>query len=159
LHRWWHPGRARPVRLTVTVTIDGEPQPLAAGTDLAAYRIVQEALTNVTKHAATSQAQVRLAYDDSQLGLTITNDSVGLQPAPTAVSSGYGLIGMSEQAQSVGGRLHAGHRPAGGRSHRRAATGSAPARRPLPMTIRVLLADDQALLRQTFKILIDATPT
>jgi signal transduction histidine kinase len=100
--------------LTVTTTTEGEPQPLPAGTDLAAYRIIQEALTNVTKHAAVSDARVRLAYTVGRLAITITNDGSGLPPPAAAAGPGYGLTGMRERALSVGGRLHAGQRPGGG---------------------------------------------
>jgi signal transduction histidine kinase len=99
--------------LTVTITTDGEPRPLPPGTDLTAYRIIQEALTNVTKHAATSHAQVRLAYAGDRLGITVTNDSSGPPPA-NAAAPGYGLTGMHERALSAGGWLRAGHHPADG---------------------------------------------
>ena len=106
----------RSAGLTVTVTTEGDAQPLSPGVDLTAFRIIQEALTNVAKHAATGQAQVRLAYCGGQLGITVSNDSAAQSPAkPTAPAGpGYGLIGMRERAQSVGGRLRAGHRPEGG---------------------------------------------
>jgi signal transduction histidine kinase len=102
--------------LTVTITTEGEPRLLPAGTDLTAFRIIQEVLTNVTKHAPGSQARVRLAYAGERLGITVTNDSSTPPPAAAAVApgSGYGLIGMRECARSAGGRLRAGHRPAGG---------------------------------------------
>ena len=100
--------------LTVTITTDGEPQTLPPGTDLTAYRIIQEALTNVTKHAVTSHAHVRLAYVDDRLGITVTNDSSAPPPATAASGPGYGLIGMRERVLSVGGRLRAGHRLGGG---------------------------------------------
>jgi signal transduction histidine kinase len=107
-------GSFRSAGLAVTITTEGEPRPLSAGTDLAAYRIIQEALTNVTKHAAASHAQVRLAYTGDRLSITVTNDSGDPAPAAVAPSPGYGLIGMRERALSAGGRLRAGHRPAGG---------------------------------------------
>ena len=102
--------------LTVTITTEGEPRPLTAGTDLTAFRIIQEALTNVTKHAPGSQARVWLAYAGDRLDITVTNDSSGSPPAAASAApgSGYGLIGMRERALSAGGRLRAGHRPAGG---------------------------------------------
>ncbi|MFI9585417.1 sensor histidine kinase [Streptomyces sp. NPDC052236] len=101
--------------LTVTVTTEGKPQPLSPGADLTAYRIVQEALTNVTKHAATGSAEVRLTYSHDRLGITVTNDGGGTpSPSPAPESSGYGLIGMRERALSVGGHLRVGHRPQGG---------------------------------------------
>ncbi|MPY41967.1 sensor histidine kinase, partial [Streptomyces phyllanthi] len=98
--------------LTVTVTTEGEPQPLSPGVDLTAYRIIQEALTNATKHAADRAAQVRLTYSGSRLLITVTND--GAAVAPAVPGGGYGLMGMRERAHSVGGELRAGPRPQGG---------------------------------------------
>ncbi|MFI1213495.1 sensor histidine kinase [Streptomyces sp. NPDC020802] len=100
--------------LTVTVTTEGNPQPLSPGADLTAYRIVQEALTNVTKHAPTAAAEVRLTYSHDLLRITITNDGDNAPPSPPAPGSGYGLIGMRERAQSAGGLIRAGRRPQGG---------------------------------------------
>jgi signal transduction histidine kinase len=99
--------------LTVTVTTEGQ-QPLSPGVGLTAYRIVQEALTNVTKHAATTKAEVRLSYSRDRLDVTITDDGDGPAPAAPRSSPGYGLMGMRERAQAVGGRLRAGRRPGGG---------------------------------------------
>jgi signal transduction histidine kinase len=99
--------------LSVTVTTDGEPRPLSPAVDLTAFRIIQEALTNVARHAGTREAQVRLSYGPGLLNITVTNDD-GDGPATGAADPGYGLIGMRERAVSVGGRLHAGHRAAGG---------------------------------------------
>ncbi|MFE1787933.1 sensor histidine kinase [Streptomyces sp. NPDC059525] len=75
----------------MTVSVDGTARTLSPGTDLAAYRIIQEALTNVTKHAATGEAHVRLAYTGSRLRITFTNNG----PARTtpATAPGYGIIG------------------------------------------------------------------
>ncbi|MFB7527870.1 sensor histidine kinase [Streptomyces sp. NPDC056178] len=97
--------------LAVSVSVEGERRALSSGTDLTAYRIVQEALTNVTKHAGSATASVRLRYTRRLLTLTITDD--GHEPQ-TAGAPGYGLIGMRERALSVGGRLAAGHRASGG---------------------------------------------
>ncbi|RMB81133.1 sensor histidine kinase [Streptomyces shenzhenensis] len=99
--------------LTVTVSEEGEPRPLTTGADLTAYRIVQEALTNVTKHATTRSAEVRLVHADDRLVITIANRSAG-RPCSPASRGGFGLIGMRERARSVGGRLYAGPRPQGG---------------------------------------------
>jgi signal transduction histidine kinase len=99
--------------LTVTVATEGEPQPLSPTVDLTAYRIVQEALTNVAKHAAGTEAHVRLAYHH-QLRITVTNDAGGAATSATTSGDGYGLIGMRERAHAVGGRLRADRRPAGG---------------------------------------------
>ncbi|MEU9184740.1 sensor histidine kinase [Streptomyces sp. NPDC048484] len=114
--------------VAVTVTTEGEPRALSPGVDLTAYRIVQEALTNVTKHAGAETAEVRLAYVTSRLLITVTDDGPGVSAsaavpaAPTAPSAvgaagqsrGFGIVGMCERAQSIGGELRAGPRPDGG---------------------------------------------
>ncbi|MFD3486710.1 sensor histidine kinase [Streptomyces sp. NPDC058665] len=99
--------------LVVRTDVEGEPRHLPAGVDLSAYRIVQEALTNVTKHATTATAHVRLAYSPDHVTLTISNDGAIGADAP-ASGHGFGLVGMRERAHSAGGTLHAGPRPAGG---------------------------------------------
>ncbi|MFD0024617.1 sensor histidine kinase [Streptomyces sp. NPDC058382] len=101
--------------LTVTVTTTGDAVPLAPGVDLTAYRIVQEALTNVTKHAATTAAQVTLAYAGDLLTITVSDEGGGAEgSAPAAQDSGFGLIGMRERARSAGGEFRAGRRSDGG---------------------------------------------
>ncbi|MFF4351430.1 sensor histidine kinase [Streptomyces sp. NPDC001530] len=100
--------------LTVTVTTEGDEQPLSPGVDLTAYRIVQEALTNVAKHAAAKTARVKLAYTHDHVTLTVSDDGDAAAPTAPAPGGGFGLMGMRERAQSVGGRLQAGHRPEGG---------------------------------------------
>ncbi|MEI5102885.1 sensor histidine kinase [Streptomyces sp. PmtG] len=92
------------VGLTTTLTQDGAAQPLSPGVDLTAYRITQEALTNVSKHALTTTAAVHLHYTDSLLTLTVTDDG---PPVQVRDAAGYGLIGMRERAHAVGGDLHA----------------------------------------------------
>ncbi|MGM9385703.1 sensor histidine kinase [Streptomyces antibioticus] len=100
--------------LTVTVTTTGEPRPLSSGVDLTAFRIVQEALTNVTKHAAASSAQVRLAYLGSRVHITISNDGPDTGTTELEPSRGFGIIGMRERALTIGGELRARPRPDGG---------------------------------------------
>jgi signal transduction histidine kinase len=100
--------------LKVTVTTEGTARPLSPGVDLTAYRIVQEALTNVTKHAATSAARVRLSYSYDRLTIRVTDDGGGTAATPAPAQSGFGLIGMHERARSVGGQVSAGLRPEGG---------------------------------------------
>ncbi|GGO26265.1 two-component sensor histidine kinase [Microbispora rosea subsp. aerata] len=102
--------------LTVSVHEEGPAGTLPPGLDLTAYRIIQEALTNVTKHAGTGRARVGLAWSRDLLTLTITDDGPGDHTVPglSAGSGGFGLIGMRERAAAVGGRLVAGRRPEGG---------------------------------------------
>ena len=92
------------------MTTEGQPWLLSPAVDLTALRIIQEALTNVTKHADTRKAQVQLSYGPGLLNITVTNND-GDGPATGAADSGYELVGM--RAASVGGRLHAGRRAGG----------------------------------------------
>ncbi|MFJ8927596.1 sensor histidine kinase [Streptomyces sp. NPDC102364] len=101
--------------LAVTVSDEGEERPLAPGVDLTAYRIVQEALTNVGKHAATATARVTLSYAGNLLTITVADDGAGERATPAEdAPGGYGLIGMRERAHSAGGRFTAGRGPDGG---------------------------------------------
>lgn len=102
--------------LTVSVHEEGPAGTLPPGLDLTAYRIIQEALTNVTKHAGIGRARVGLAWTRDLVTLTITDDGPGDHtiPGPSAGSGGYGLIGIRERVTAVGGRLVAGRRPEGG---------------------------------------------
>ncbi|MGW8569455.1 sensor histidine kinase [Streptomyces niveus] len=101
--------------LEVSVEQEGTARPLAPGVDLTAYRIVQEALTNVTKHAATGTARVHLVWSRDRVTVTVADDGEGA--GAVAVHSrppGYGLIGMRERVTAAGGQLSAGRRPEGG---------------------------------------------
>ncbi|XRQ12591.1 sensor histidine kinase [Actinomadura welshii] len=103
--------------LEVSFHQEGTSRPLPPGVDLTAYRIVQEALTNVTKHAGTESARVDLTWNRDRVTVTVTDDGGGARTAPDAARDrppGYGLIGMRERATAVGGRLSAGRRPEGG---------------------------------------------
>jgi signal transduction histidine kinase len=91
--------------------VEGEPQALPPGLDLSAYRIVQEALTNVLKHAQASHAVVVLRYGSGELELEVVDDGVGGRGAE---SGGHGLLGIRERVELYGGRLSAGKREAGG---------------------------------------------
>ncbi|WP_046732071.1 sensor histidine kinase [Streptomyces humi] len=101
--------------LQATVTVEGERRPLTPVLDLTAYRILQEALTNVTKHGTGRTTEVRLTFTSRRLTLTVANDTApGRTPVPPGSGGGFGLISMRERATSVGGTLHAGHRAEGG---------------------------------------------
>jgi signal transduction histidine kinase len=103
--------RAGAAGLDVKVEVDGTKRPLPADVDLAAFRIVQEAVTNVARHAGAATATVRLAY--SEHDLTVQVDDGGRGCAPDA-NPGSGIAGMRERAAALGGRLEAGPRPGGG---------------------------------------------
>ncbi|MGW0475344.1 sensor histidine kinase [Streptomyces coeruleorubidus] len=96
----------------LTVEVEGEPPRLAPGTDLAAFRIVQEALTNVVRHSGSRHARVRLAHDADVLRLRVDDD--GPATGADAGGSGNGLAGMRERAAALGGTIEAGPRPDGG---------------------------------------------
>ncbi|MDQ1021587.1 sensor histidine kinase [Streptomyces afghaniensis] len=96
----------------LTVEIEGEPPRLAPGTDLAAFRIVQEALTNVVRHSGSRHARVHLAHDADVLRLRVDDD--GPATGADAGGSGNGLAGMRERATALGGTIEAGPHPDGG---------------------------------------------
>jgi signal transduction histidine kinase len=93
--------------LPVTLTVRGKPRPLPATVELNAFRIVQEALTNILKHAGPTEATVTLDYDDTDLRVDVRDRGRGSVPSP---SPGYGLISMQQRARMLGGDLVA--RPA-----------------------------------------------
>jgi signal transduction histidine kinase len=98
----------------VRVRRRGEPRALPPGLDTTAYRIVQEALTNVVKHAGTGPALIAVSYEDDRLELRITNRGRSGPGKRTAPEAGHGLIGMRERAHLYGGELRAAPLPHGG---------------------------------------------
>ncbi|MFB9831161.1 sensor histidine kinase [Actinoallomurus acaciae] len=117
--------RAQAAGLTATVTVTGTERRLPPDVDQAAYRIVQEALTNVSRHAGPADTSVRLGYGQETLIVQIDNDAPGstggMDPADgvegglePSSARGLGLIGMRERVAALGGRLHAGPREQGG---------------------------------------------
>ena len=104
--------RARAAGLPVTVTVTGATRALPPDVDRAAYRIVQEALTNVSRHAGQAQASVCLRYTPD--ALTVQVDDDGTSGAARPAGTGLGLIGMRERVSALGGQLHAGPREGGG---------------------------------------------
>ncbi|MEU5612265.1 sensor histidine kinase [Streptomyces sparsogenes] len=128
-------GQARDAGLAVTVETEGAPTALPPGADLAAFRIVQEALTNVVRHSGSRTARVLLRYAPGALELRVDDDGPatadGLPRGMTG--GGNGLVGMRERAAALGGTVAAGPRPDGGfRVHARlplataTVTGTAP---------------------------------
>ncbi len=107
--------QVREAGIPVRVRIEGSPRPLPAGLDLSAFRIVQEALTNVFKHAGPARADVLVHYGESRLELTIDDDGSGPdgdQARPTRPR--YGHLGMRERVALFGGELRLGKKPGGG---------------------------------------------
>ncbi|WP_460405957.1 sensor histidine kinase [Actinophytocola sediminis] len=105
--------RTRGAGLPVELVVTGSPRALPPGPDLCAYRVAQESLTNVLKHAGPARARIDLDYGDRELTLTVTDD--GTAPVPRAVSpASHGIRGMRERAELYGGVLTAGPAQKGG---------------------------------------------
>jgi signal transduction histidine kinase len=104
--------RAAAAGLPVRVDVEGERRPLPAEVDLAAFRIVQEAVTNVARHAGPASATVRVAYGERDLTVQVDDDGVGTTSASSI--GGSGIAGMRERMAALGGHLEAGPRPGGG---------------------------------------------
>ncbi len=100
--------------LTVRLTISGDARPLSPTLEVSAYRIIQEALTNVRKHSQASTAHVGLLYRLTELEVEIVDDGPGSESEGVGGPPGHGLIGMRERAALHGGHLCADPRPGGG---------------------------------------------
>jgi signal transduction histidine kinase len=108
--------------VAVTVRVEGAPRRLAPGVDLAAYRIAQEALTNVVRHAGADQARLTLRFSPDGLELEVEDGgpagiaarAAPLPPAELGSRCGVGIVGMRERAAACGGTLSAGPCPGGG---------------------------------------------
>lgn len=135
--------RTRATGLDVQLETVGVPGPLPTDVDLAALRIIQEALTNVVRHAHADSATVRLTYDDDHVTVQVDDDGrrppAGPDVAPDGPATGRGLAGMRERARAVGGTFQAGPRPGRGfrvratlprppADHRQSGSGTAPTR-------------------------------
>ena len=104
--------QTRMTGLPITYTVHGSVEAVPAGVSLAAYRIVQEALTNVVRHAGRAEVTVTVQLDSAGLSLCVEDNGHG---TPTvSESGGHGLIGMVERAQMYGGNAQTGPRPGGG---------------------------------------------
>jgi signal transduction histidine kinase len=104
--------RVRAVGLDATLTIEGQRHDVPAAVDRTVYRIVQESLTNIARHAAAATASVRIDYRPEVLVIRVDDD--GNAAPATAPTLGVGLLGMRERVTALGGRLHAGPRGEGG---------------------------------------------
>ncbi|MEU6880990.1 histidine kinase [Streptomyces sp. NPDC046712] len=106
-------GRVRDTGVRVELTVRGTPAALPAGVDLAAYRVVQEALTNAVKHAAGASVSVIVEYAPGEIRVEVA-DTGGEALPPAGPGGGRGLMGLRERLAVYGGTLHAGRRPRGG---------------------------------------------
>ena len=107
--------QVRQAGLPVTLRIEGDPQPLPAGLDLSAFRIVQEATTNILKHAGPSSVAVTIRYLSSRLSIEVVDDGIGASDrSAQPLRPRYGHLGMRERVALFGGELTVGPRPGGG---------------------------------------------
>ena len=106
--------QARAAGVDVEMAVDGESRDIPVGVSMSAYRIVQEAITNVVRHARAARCRVRVHVGESALELRITDDGGGGGADPVSVGPGHGLVGMRERVHLFGGELFAGPVPGGG---------------------------------------------
>jgi signal transduction histidine kinase len=106
--------RAAEAGRQVEVTVEGERVELPLAVDLAAYRIVQEALTNVARHAGPAGATVRVVFGAGEVVVEVTDNGRGVTAGSPTDGGGHGITGMRERAVALGGELQAGPRPEGG---------------------------------------------
>ncbi|TDC52650.1 sensor histidine kinase [Jiangella ureilytica] len=104
----------RDAGLPVDVRVEGEPGAVPVGVDLAAFRVIQEALTNTIKHAGPSAATVHVRYLPSEVHVEVSDDGHGVAAALEGRRPGHGLLGMRERVALYGGTLAAGPRRGGG---------------------------------------------
>jgi len=104
----------RAAGLSVDVEVAGTAPPLPATVQLAVYRIIQESLTNVARHAGRARVTVRVTYDDADVHVEIDDDGPAPSPGAAAIETGSGITGMRERATALGGDLSAGFRRGGG---------------------------------------------
>jgi signal transduction histidine kinase len=108
---------SRAAGLPVDVVIEGDARPLPRAVDTAAFRIVQESLTNVIRHAGPARATVAVRHRDDRIEIEVTDDGqgpVGRNSEANGASAGHGLAGMKERVTLLGGELYAGPRRSGG---------------------------------------------
>jgi signal transduction histidine kinase len=104
--------RSERAGVQISEQIEGPPRPLPAKVDLAAFRIIQEALTNITRHAPKARASVRIHFASQDLIVQV--DSDGQEAPRPSGGGGNGIRGMRERAAALGGEVEAGPRPGGG---------------------------------------------
>jgi signal transduction histidine kinase len=106
--------RARAAGLPVALTVEGERRPLPEGVELAAYRVVQEAITNAIKYADAAPTEVHVCYGLRDVELQVCDRGPGTGERGRVGGGGHGLVGMRERVRIFGGELHTGRRAGGG---------------------------------------------
>ena len=136
--------------LSAALTVQGDPVELSPGLDLAAYRIAQEGLTNALRHSGARHATVTLRWSPTHLDVEVEDDGRGVPAEPT--NGGHGLVGIRERVALYGGTVRL--EPATGGGTRLAAT------LPLegPRMTRIVICDDQGMVRAGFKSLLESEP-
>jgi signal transduction histidine kinase len=104
---------AREAGLDASLKVTGDRRPLPAALDLSSYRILQEAITNVLKHAHATRVEVTIVYEPDAVLLTVSDNGIGA-PEPAGASTGHGLIGMRERVEVFSGELGVGSSSLGG---------------------------------------------
>lgn len=103
--------RTEAAGVELELTVEGETRPLPSSVDVSAYRVVQESLTNMIKHSRAGRGEVIVRYSEDHLVVHVTDEGRGAEATATP---GFGIAGMRERVELLGGRFHAGTRPAGG---------------------------------------------
>lgn len=106
-------GQSRAAGVAVDLSVSGEPRPLSQAVSLSAFRILQEALTNVLRHTTDPRARVEIVYEPQTIRLLIENLDSAVSERPVVESGGHGLIGMRERASMLGGKFSAEPLPSG----------------------------------------------
>jgi signal transduction histidine kinase len=104
----------RAAGLSVEIEVTGKPPQLPAAVHLAAYRIIQESLTNAARHAGRARVTVKVTYDDTNMYVEIDDNGTAPSGRGSAIGTGSGITGMRERAAALGGELSAGFRHGGG---------------------------------------------
>lgn len=101
--------------VAISIVVEGQPQPLPPGLELTGYRVVQEALTNVIRHAGRPvQAQAHIVYSDDSLDIAVSDDGLGAGASARSAGTGHGLLGMRERVEIYNGSFTSGPQPGGG---------------------------------------------
>ena len=143
--------RIRATGLDVALRVEGAAFPLGSSAGLTVYRIVQEALTNVLKHATAAHAWVTIRYHSPAVDVEVLDDGFATSPS---TGTGHGIEGMRERAALFGGFLRAGPGPDGGLGGIYYL--ASPPQPGARVTTSILLVDDQSLIRAGFRMILEA---